>query len=69
MTGNNNQYVNAGTLKVSRCLYDLVTSEITPGTGIDPKHFWQSLAVLVEDYGEKNRRLLDKARSVANQNR
>ena len=60
MTANDNQYVTAGKLKVSRCLHDLVADEIAPGTGIDPKNFWKSLAVLVEDYGEKNRKLLEK---------
>lgn len=60
MSTKENEYVSVGALKVSRCLYDLVADEITPGTGIEPKHFWKSLATVVEDYGEKNRDLLAK---------
>ena len=60
MSEKQNQYVTAGELKISKCLYDLVSEEIAPGTGIEPEYFWQSLANIVADYGDKNQRLLDK---------
>ena len=60
MSEKQNQYVTAGGLKISKCLYDLVSEEIAPGTGIEPEYFWQSLANIVTDYGDKNQRLLDK---------
>ena len=60
MSEKQNQYVTAGGLKISKCLYDLVSEEIAPGTGIEPEYFWQSLANIVADYGDKNQRLLDK---------
>ena len=60
MSEKQNQYVTAGGLKIGKCLYDLVSEEIAPGTGIEPEYFWQSLANIVTDYGDKNQRLLDK---------
>ena len=60
MSEKQNNYVTAGGLKISKCLYDLVSEEIAPGTGIEPEYFWQSLANIVADYGDKNQRLLDK---------
>ena len=60
MSEKQNQYVTAGGLKITKCLYDLVSEEIAPGTGIEPEYFWQSLANIVADYGDKNQRLLDK---------
>ncbi len=53
-------YVTEGRLKVSRCLHDLVAHEIAPGTGVDPKAFWASLAAIVQDLGEKNKQLLKR---------
>ena len=60
MSEKKNQYVTASGLKISKCLYNLVSEEIAPGTGIEPEYFWQSLANIVADYGDKNQRLLDK---------
>ena len=52
--------VNIGSLDVDRTLYDLLTNEIAPGTGVEPSDFWQSLQDIVQDLGSKNRALLDK---------
>ena len=46
-------------LKIARSLYDLVQSEIAPGTGLDPDAVWTSLGAIVKELGPENRRLLD----------
>ena len=60
MSNSNNQYVDCGGLRVSKCLYDLVADEVAPGTGVDSDHFWGSLERIVSDLGHKNRYLLEK---------
>jgi len=52
--------VAVGGLQVAKPLYDLVQSEIAPGTGIDPNAFWLALGNIVRELGPKNRALLDK---------
>ena len=46
-------------LRIARSLYDLVQSEIAPGTGLDPDEVWSALGAIVEDLGPENRRLLE----------
>ncbi len=46
-------------LRIARPLYDLVRSEIAPGTGLDPDEVWTSLGAIVEELGPENRRLLE----------
>ena len=46
-------------LRIARPLYDLVQSEIAPGTGLDSDEVWTSLGAIVEDLGPENRRLLE----------
>jgi malate synthase len=53
-------YVNAGGLRVARRLYDFVTAEAVPGTGIDAKMFWQGFGALIHDLAPRNRALLDR---------
>lgn len=60
MPRNNSQYITQGELKIARCLHDLVANEIAPGTGVDPNRFWQSLATIVDDFGDKNKWLLSE---------
>ena len=52
--------VETGGLRVAKCLHDLVSDEISPGTGVDAEAFWRALAELVRDLGPKNRALLDR---------
>ena len=56
-----------GELSIAKCLYDLVAHRITPGTGIEPKQFWDALAAIVRDLGSKNRQLLDHRDTLQNQ--
>ena len=46
-------------LSVDRALYDLIDSEIAPGTGVDSAGFWQSFADILDELGPENRRLLE----------
>ena len=46
-------------LRIARSLYDLVQSEIAPGTGLDPDTVWTSFGAIVENLGPENRRLLE----------
>ena len=52
--------VATGGLHVSKSLHDLIHDEAAPGTGIDPGHFWGSLAAIVSDLGPVNRALLER---------
>ena len=45
-------------LQIAKPLFDLVQNEITPGTGIDPTHFWEGFADLHRRLAPKNRELL-----------
>ncbi len=52
--------INAHGLEIDRGLYELIGNEIAPETGVDPDHFWSSLASIVGDLGPRNRELLAK---------
>jgi len=54
-------------LSVARELYDLVENEIIPGTGVEPKDFWDGLAGLVRELGPQNRDLLQKRALIQSQ--
>ncbi len=51
--------VTIANLRITRQLYDLVRSEIAPGTDLDPDTVWTSFGAIVENLGPENRRLLD----------
>jgi malate synthase len=51
--------VNIANLSIAKPLYDLVRSEIAPGTGLDPDAVWTSFGTIVTELGSENRRLLD----------
>jgi len=46
-------------LSVDRALYDLIDTEIAPGTGVDSAGFWQAFADINQKLGPKNRSLLN----------
>ena len=50
--------VQQGNLQIEPVLHDLLETEIAPGTGIEPAHFWQALESIVHDLGPRNRELL-----------
>ena len=51
--------VTIANLRIARSLYDLVRSEIAPGTGLDADAVWTSLGAIVKELGPENNRLLD----------
>jgi malate synthase len=51
--------VNVANLSIAKPLYDLVQSEVAPGTGLDPDDVWTALGTIVTALGPENRRLLD----------
>ena len=51
--------VTIANLRITRSLYDLVRSEIAPGTGLDADAVWTSLGAIVKEFGPENNRLLD----------
>ncbi|MGH7043265.1 MAG: malate synthase G [Acetobacteraceae bacterium] len=59
--------VDAGGLTIARVLYDFVTDEAIPGTGIDPARFWIELAALVREFGPRQRALLGRRDALQRQ--
>jgi len=51
--------VQTGKLIVAPPLHAFIEDEALPGTGISSASFWNGLAVLVRDFGERNRELLE----------
>ncbi len=51
-------YVSTGSLWVHSLLYDFITNEAIPGTGIQPASFWPGFAALITRYGPENVELL-----------
>ncbi len=47
-------------LQIAQPLYQLVTEDILPGTGMSADSFWAGLQAIVEDLGPLNRELLSK---------
>ena len=52
--------VQVGGLQIADVLYDLVTNDIIPGTGIEAVPFWEQLERCIEEFGPRNRALLEK---------
>ncbi len=53
-----NDRVTVGNLRVDRGLYDFITNEAIPGTGIDPDSFWAGVDKVVADLSPRNEELL-----------
>ena len=47
-----------GNLRIASGLYDFITDEALPGTGIDPESFWAGVDKVVADLAPRNRELL-----------
>ncbi|MBO0675981.1 malate synthase G [Mycolicibacterium sp. S2-37] len=50
--------VEVGNLRVARVLYDFITDEALPGTGLDPDSFWSGVDKIVADLTPRNQELL-----------
>ena len=51
--------VERGGLQVAAVLADLLEQRICPGTGVEARHFWESLAEIVRDLRPRNVELLE----------
>ena len=51
-------FVSVGGLQVDTALKALVDTEICPGTGVEPGHFWSSFEAIINEFGPRNRALL-----------
>jgi malate synthase len=47
-------------LQVATVLYDFVQTEALPGTGLEPKAFWDGFAALLKDFAPRNAALMAK---------
>ena len=52
-------FIEVGSLRIAKSLYELTRSEIAPGTGLNPDEVWKALGSIVEDLGPQNRSLLE----------
>jgi malate synthase len=52
------EYVHVGNLRVARVLFDFVSAEALPDTGITADAFWRGLDAIVHDLSPRNRALL-----------
>ncbi|MCK0174053.1 MULTISPECIES: malate synthase G [Mycobacteriaceae] len=50
--------VEVGSLRVAKELYDFITDEALPGTGLDPDSFWSGVDKIVTDLTPRNQELL-----------
>jgi malate synthase len=50
-------------LKIDAALLDFLTTEVLPGTGIDPQAWFKAFSEIVHDLAPKNRALLAKRSS------
>lgn len=56
-----------GALKIAACLYDFITDEALPGTGLTADSFWAGVETLLTDLAPKNKALLDKRQDLQEQ--
>jgi malate synthase len=51
-------------LTIDKDLYDFITDEAMPGTGIKPVEFWPAFSKIVHDLAPTNRELLQKRDAI-----
>ena len=54
------EYINHGSLKVSKELDDLINKKVCIGIDLEPENFWASFEKIIEEFTPRNRALLDK---------
>ena len=47
-------------LRVDQTLASFINDHALPGSGVEPRRFWEGLSALIHDFGPRNRALLDK---------
>ncbi|MFY9335862.1 MAG: malate synthase G [Mycobacterium sp.] len=58
MTNPGTDRVVVGDLRVAQSLYDFITNEALPGTGVEPDRFWAGVDKVVADLTPRNQELL-----------
>ena len=53
-----------GNLQVSQELDNFLRNEVVPGIDVDPKEFWQSFEKILDEFGPRNRELLNKRTEI-----
>ena len=51
-------------LHIAKPIYDLITSNVCPGTAINPDTFWAKFADIIRKYAPINRELLKKRETL-----
>lgn len=51
--------ITVGNIQIDKVLYDFVTNEAIPGSGVDAEAFWQGASEIFTDLAPRNRELLD----------
>ena len=54
------EYINHGSLKVSKELDDLINKKVCAGIDVNPDSFWDSLEKIIEEFTPRNKALLEK---------
>ncbi len=54
------EYINHGSLKISKELDDLINKKVCIGIDLEPENFWVSFEKIIEEFTPRNRALLDK---------
>ena len=58
------EYINHGSLKVSKELDDLITKKVCTGIDVNPDSFWDSLEKIIEEFTPRNKALLEKRQDL-----
>ncbi|MBS1301152.1 malate synthase G [Loktanella sp. SALINAS62] len=62
-----NQYVDRAGLQVAGVFASFIENRALPGTGVDAADLWAGFATLINDFGPRNRALLDERASLQSQ--
>ena len=58
------EYINQGSLKVSKELDDLINKKVCTGIDVEPENFWKSLEKIIEEFTPRNKALLEKRQDL-----
>ncbi len=67
MTDPGTDRVVVGDLRVAQSLYDFITNEALPGTGVEPERFWAGVDKVVADLTPRNQELLARRDDLQSQ--
>ena len=59
--------VNYGNLQVDQELDNFLRNEVVEGLDIAPDQFWNSFEKILEEFGPRNKNLLDKRKDIQHQ--